>query len=148
MKLKKNKKSVRMRGTRLHGWGAKKHKGKGNRGGKGFSGSGKRADQKKTYVLKYHFPYFGKQGYTSRSTKRNKLLFINAGNIETRYKEGEIDLSKYKILGEGEIKKKYIIKAKGVSKSAREKIEKAGGKVMVIGEKLKETRKIEEKKKV
>lgn len=63
MKQKKRNKRSRIRGTRTCGWAMKKHKGSGNRGGKGFSGSGKRADQKKTYVIKYFYPYFGKKGF-------------------------------------------------------------------------------------
>ena len=50
MKIKKGKKSVKMRGKKMgsHGGGArKKRKGSGHRGGKGMSGSGKRSDQKK-----------------------------------------------------------------------------------------------------
>lgn len=38
-----------------------------------------------------------------------------------------------KILGEGELKKPLIVKAHAFSASAKEKIEKAGGKVEVIG---------------
>jgi large subunit ribosomal protein L15 len=37
-----------------------------------------------------------------------------------------------KVLGDGELKKKLTIKANGFSKTAREKIEKAGGKAEVI----------------
>jgi len=37
-----------------------------------------------------------------------------------------------KILGEGEIKKRLVVKANAFSKSALEKIEKAGGKVEII----------------
>jgi len=38
----------------------------------------------------------------------------------------------YRILGDGDISKKLIIKTNGISISAKEKIEKAGGKVEVI----------------
>lgn len=144
MKLKKRKKSNRMRGSRTHGWAMKKHKGSGNRGGKGFAGTGKRADQKKTYVLKYHFPYFGKQGYTSRSTKKRKLNIINVGDIEkcimTFLKEGrgkktqdglELDLHDYRILGDGELKEKLIVTALAASQSAVNKIEQSGGRIIL-----------------
>ena len=123
-----------MRGTRLHGFAAKKHKGSGNRGGKGMSGTGKRADQRKTYVLKYMFPYFGKRGYTKGlKNKKGKLKAINLYELERKARNGEISLPGYKILGEGEIKEKLIVRAEGFSKSAREKIEKAGGKIIIIG---------------
>jgi large subunit ribosomal protein L15 len=125
MKLKKTKKSRRMRGYRLHGKSAKKHKGKGSKGGKGMSGSGKRADQKKSFVLKYDKEYFGKKVRTKKKKKQ-----INVGDIQKNYKAGEVDLSNYKILGGGEIKDKFNIKARSFSKKAREKIEKAGGKAI------------------
>ncbi len=123
-----------MRGSRYHGKSAKKHKGKGTSGGKGMSGSGKRADQKKTYVLRYRWPYFGKKARIKEKKQRKKKgsKQINIGDIQKKYKPGEIDLSEYKVLGEGEIKDCFIIKARGFSKQAREKIEKAGGKIIVL----------------
>jgi len=134
MKLKKRKKSRRMRGTRLHGKAAKKHKGKGNRGGKGMSGTGKRADQKKTYILKYMKNYFGKK---VRKKKGKKIKRINIGDIEKNLKsfvneKRDIELKNYKVLGKGELKQAITIKAKSFSKKAKEKIEKAGGKAVEI----------------
>lgn len=129
-----------------HGWGArKKHKKSGHRGGKGMAGTGKRADQKKSLMTKlYGNRYFGKQGVTSRGTKKDKDNRINLGNIEENtdmyLKKGiakkvgnkiEIDLSSYKILGEGELKRKIVIKAQSASKSAIEKIEKSGGEIFL-----------------
>jgi large subunit ribosomal protein L15 len=151
MKLKKKKKSVRMRGTRLHGWAAKKHKGSGNRGGKGMAGTGKRAGQRLSYIHRYLHPYFGKQGYTSRSTRRKKNESVNVSYIQKKYKPGEVSLEGYKILGEGEITSKFVIKAKSFSKQAKEKIEKAGGQVILLEKEskpkeLKEESKVEVKK--
>jgi len=148
MKFKKRRKSSRMhgRGAGSHGWGfRKKHKKSGHRGGKGMAGSGKRADQKKTLVIKlYGNEYFGKQGITSRGTERDKRKRINLfdieANLNTYLKKGiakktkdriEINLEKYKILGEGELKNKLIIKAKEASKSAMSKIKKAGGEILL-----------------
>lgn len=144
MKLKKSKKSKRMRGSRTHGWAMKKHKGSGNRGGKGMAGTGKRADQKKTYVIRYHFPYFGKQGHTSRGTEKRKLKEINLYEIESNLhqylskgkakKEGKeilLDLSDYKILGNGELQQPLMITARAASASALKKVEKAGGKIIM-----------------
>ena len=131
-------------GMGTHGGGArKKSKGSGHRGGIGMAGSGKRADQKKTLVLKlYGNNYFGKQGITSRGTKRDIRKRINLreviSKIEVYTKKGiakettkgiEINLKNYKILGEGEVKKKLIIKAKEASASAIEKVKKAGGEI-------------------
>lgn len=129
-----------------HGWGArKKHVGtSGHSGGKGMSGTGKGAGQKKTLVTKlYGHSYFGKQGVTSRGTERKHYHVMNVGDIqmdidsikkEFGKKEGKdeiIVMKKYRILGDGEISEKIIIKCLGASKSAIEKIEKAGGKVII-----------------
>ena len=139
-----------MKGRKTHGWGArKKHKKSGHRGGKGMAGSGKRADQKKTLVLKrYGNKYFGKQGVTSRKTQRDKRDRINLRQIEidleSYIKKGtakktekgfEINLESYKILGDGEIKNKLFIKAKEASKSAVEKVKKAGGEIILLSKK-------------
>lgn len=128
------------RGT--HGYGErKKHKKSGHRGGVGMSGSGKRADHKKTLITKlYGHKYFGKQGITSRGTKRDKRKRINLGTINLNIEKYgakktdrgfEINLGKYKILGAGEIKNKLIIKAKEASKSAIEKVKKGGGEIIL-----------------
>ena len=151
MKVKKRKRSSRMhgRGMGTHGYGSrKKHKKSGHHGGGGMSGSGKRADQKKTLVLNlYGNKYFGKQGITSRGTKRDKRKRINLETIELnlenfvkkgiakKTKEGfEINLENYKILGSSEKyspKNKLFIKAKEASKSAVEKVKKGGGEIQI-----------------
>src|SRR5271157_3508489 len=109
----------RGKGAGTYGWGArKKHKKSGHRGGKGMAGTGKRADQRKTLVLKlYGNEYFGKQGITSRKTARDKSDKINLRDIEMNLdnyiangiaektsKGIELNLNSYKILGEGEVK--------------------------------------------
>ena len=143
MKTHKKKKSVKMHGMNMgtHGGGArKKRKGSGHRGGKGMSGSGKRADHKKTLVIKlYGNKYFGKQGITSRGTKRDTRQRINLQQIEMHLekygkkgKDGwEINLKNYKILGTGEVKNKLIITAKEASNSAIEKVKKKGGEILL-----------------
>jgi len=132
MKLKKTKKIVRMRGSRLHGYAAKKHKGKGNKGGKGMAGTGKRADHKKSWVLVNFKKYFGNPGL-KRKKLNLRLRSINVGELEIKFKgEKEAKLSKYKVLGGGEIKTKLTVTAYNFSKQAREKIEKAGGKAIVL----------------
>ena len=149
-KTKKRKKSSRYHGRNMGtcGTGArKKSKGSGHRGGKGMAGSGKRADQKKSLVLKlYGHGYFGKQGITSKGTERDKGDRINVGEIQEKYKSGELNLSSYKILGDGEIKNKFIITAQSASKSAIEKVEKAGGKIIVEVRKIMETPLVENPK--
>ena len=139
MKTKKRRKSSRMSGRNMgtHGRGArKKAQGTGHRGGKGMSGSGKRADHKKTLVTNlYGGKYFGKQGVTSRGTKRDTRQRINLNqielNLEKYEKDGKINLKNYKILGTGEVKSKLVIEAKEASKSAIEKVKKAGGEIIL-----------------
>src|SRR4030042_4888357 len=132
MKLKKRTKHSRMRGVRTHGHSAKLNKGKVSHGGKGMSGTGKRADQKKTLVIKkYGNKYFGKQGETSRRKEKKRIKFINLKNIAEKYDSGEVDLKEYKILGDGELKGKYVIKARAASKTAIEKVKKAGGDIIL-----------------
>lgn len=147
MKLKKRNKRSRARGNRTLGYAMKKHKGSGNRGGKGMAGTGKRADQRKTWVIKYQYPYFGKQGITSRATKKRVNKVINLREISDKYKPGEISLKDYKILGDGEISGKYIIKAKSCSNSAREKIEKHGGKIITAEKEIPEVKEESKEKK-
>ena len=132
-------------GMGTHGRGSrKKAKKSGHHGGPGMSGSGKRADHKKTLVLKlYGHGYFGKQGITSKGTKRDKRLRINLEQIEKNLekygkktaKGWEINLEKYKILGEGDIKNKLIIRALEASKSATEKVKKSGGGIILSSKK-------------
>lgn len=150
-KTHKRKKESRMHGRRMgtHGGGArKKRKGSGHRGGIGMSGSGKRADHKKTKITKiYGNTYFGKKGFTSRKTEKDKRKRINLRDIEFKLdsfikqkkyektpKGIKLDLEKYKILSgpKGHVlKEKLIIHAKEASKSAIENVKKAGGEIIL-----------------
>ncbi len=134
MKRKRSKRS-RLRGRNTCGYGSrKKHRGSGHRGGVGMAGTGKRADQKKTSIINLK-GYFGKKGFVGKE----KMPAINLSDIGERKNElikkgfireekGKIVVEKCKILGKGEIKEKIIVRCP-VSKSAKEKIEKAGGKI-------------------
>ena len=134
MNSKKRKKSSRYRGTHTHGRGGKKKaRGSGHRGGFGMAGTGKRADQKKTLVLNFKEKYFGS---APLKAKPERFEIINVSELEKKAKgKKELDLKKFKILGNGEIKTALNIHAGAVSKSALSKIEKAGGKVVVKGQK-------------
>ncbi|MDO8623022.1 MAG: uL15m family ribosomal protein [archaeon] len=146
MKTHKRKKSSRDKGSKTVRYGArKKHKKSGHKGGVGMAGSGKRADQKKTLITKlYGSGYFGKQGITSKGTERDIRKRINLRdiqeNLDNYIKKGiakktakgiEINLEEYKILGDGELREKLIIKAKEASESAINKVKKAGGEIVV-----------------
>ncbi|MCK4649993.1 uL15 family ribosomal protein [Candidatus Pacearchaeota archaeon] len=138
MKVHKRKKNSRIRGARTVGWGFRqKHKGHGNKGGFGKAGTGKRADHKKQVALESDTRkkkrYFGKQGLTSRGTAIAKYEKINLYAIKDNLfsKDGcEIDLSKHKILGTGDGFKAEIV-ALSATKMAIEKMESAGGKIVL-----------------
>ncbi len=144
MTVNKRKKNTRQRGSKTHGWGAKKkHRGKGHQGGAGMAGSGKRADTKKPSIWK-DTHYFGKYGFVSK-TPKVKIYPVNIAFIEENLenllskdlvkKDGafyavELDKLGYnKLLGDGRVSNKFKIKAKYASKSAMEKIKEAGGEV-------------------
>jgi large subunit ribosomal protein L15 len=152
VKTHKRRKNSRIRGGRTVGWGFRqKHKGHGNKGGFGKAGTGKRADHKKQVALESDPKkrYFGKQGGTSRGTALNKYEKINLFAIKDNLfkKDGDkIDLSKHKILGQGDGFKASII-AKSATASAITKMEKAGGKIVlpVVKEGVKQYKKVEKK---
>ncbi len=143
MTTNKRKKNTRQRGSHTHGWGSKKkHRGAGNRGGRGMAGTGKRADHKKTKIINlYGNAYFGKKGFTSKS--RKKIKAINLKVIEQRLanylskglikkeKDSYIlntkDLGYNKVLANGKLTKKFKITSDSFSKKAITRIQEAGG---------------------
>ena len=143
MTVNKRKKSNRMRASQTHGWGAKKkHRGAGNRGGRGMAGSGKRADQKKPSILKeYGNTYFGKLGFTRPQKMIHKdvtinLYFLDQNAEKLGKKESDFyvinlnELGYTKLLGTGTITRKYKVICNKVSKKAEEKIKKLNGEVI------------------
>lgn len=137
MPVNKRKKATRMRAKTTHGYGSmKKNRGAGNRGGRGMAGTGKRADQLKSKILKEKGnKYYGSYGFSRPQSKVNRNKIINLDQIEIEAKkDGDsfvFDASKYdKVLGTGKITKKIKITSKSFSASAKEKIEKAGGEAI------------------
>ena len=143
--VKRDKRS-RLRGLRTCGRGSrKKGRGSGQRGGVGMAGTGKKSAQKLVW-LKKNVPggYLGKKGFKSvRQRMHREFLSINVGDIDRRLvafesegllKGKELNLEGYKVLGDGEMIAKLTITAEKFSKSAKEKIEKAGGKAVETSE--------------
>jgi large subunit ribosomal protein L15 len=101
MKLKKRSARSRLRGQRTCGYGSrKKHRGKGSRGGKGMAGTGKRAGQKITLLIKEGLK-LGKIGFKSIKQKKGKPEVINLKDLAYKIseaKEESFDFSNYKIL--------------------------------------------------
>jgi large subunit ribosomal protein L15 len=86
---------------------------------------------------------FPKKGF--KNPFRKEIFAVNVGALEKRFPAGTVDLAalqgagmvprshkSVKILGEGDIKKKFVVKASAFSTSAKEKIEKAGGTAEVV----------------
>lgn len=128
----KRKKAVKYRGSKTHGHGSKKkRRGKGSRGGKGYGGMLK---HRKFYIFKYDPDHFGKTGFKSLQQKGFRerpqavnlrdLMAINGDEIDT------IKMGFGKVLGTGEVGRPVTIIARSFSASAKEKIEKAGGKAV------------------
>ena len=146
MRVHKRRKTSRFRGSHTHGRGFKKKaRGSGHRGGVGMAGTGKRADQKKSLVINlYGNDYFKRDKALRRGEAVPKLKSINLqyieDNIASLIKKGiakdnkrdyEINLEEYKILGEGEVNNKLVIKAAAASKSAIEKVKSSGGEIIL-----------------
>ena len=69
-----------------------------------------------------------------RDIIQNLPLLIKKGIAkEIRKGEYELNLLKYKILSEGELKEKLKITASAASKSAIDKVKKAGGDIILKG---------------
>lgn len=141
--IRKPKKKTKYRGSKTHGCGSmKKRRGKGNKGGAGNAGTGKRADSKRPTVQKLDH-YFGKDGFS----KKNKRIMhsVNLNYIEEQFDTllsqniiiknnnlFELDLKKMgfnKLLGAGKFTRKMIIKAEFTTNKAVEKVQGLGGKV-------------------
>ncbi len=147
MVVNKTKKVRKLRGSRTYGWGSpKKHRGAGSRGGRGMAGSGKKGQQKMTslHLIKRTI---GKSGFTRPSKVITKDVAVNLSvimcNIDKYVKDGaakksgsvvDLDVGKLgitKVLGAGSVDMKINVTAKIFSSIAVQKIEKAGGKVIV-----------------
>ncbi len=130
MIVRREKRSRKMRGSKTHGYGSKKkHRGSGSRGGKGHAGSHK---HKIHHYIKYEPGHFGKKGFRSINQRfGRKPKVINVSDIQ-KMESDVVDLRDYtKVLGRGEITRPVKVIARSISESARQKIESAGGKVIL-----------------
>lgn len=126
---------------RGHGSGWGKTAGKGHKGQNARSGGGVRPGFEGGQMpLQRRIP---KRGFNNIFAK--KVVAVNVGELE-KFGEGSVidanelismglvnrSFDKIKILGEGNLTKNLTVKAQMFSKSAKEKIESAGGKAEVI----------------
>lgn len=145
MTVNRRSKFSRMRGSHTHGWGSKKkHRGSGNRGGKGWSGAGKKGDAIKTLIWK-DSRYFGKHGFKKKGAvvviKPVNLVWIEK-NLDSLVSKGiakleqgiySIDVKQLgfnKVLGCGKLAHKCRITAQSFSREAEEKISALGGQAI------------------
>jgi large subunit ribosomal protein L15 len=134
------RKTRKKRGSRTQGWGrVGQHR---RTGSKGRRNPG-RHKALWSYVIKYEPNYFGKVGFTSPKSLKKEVNVINIGTLDriaekfSTEKEKDksfIDLEGLgytKLLGTGRITKPVVVKVASCSKTAAEKIKKAGGRILM-----------------
>ena len=144
MTVNKRTKSSRFRGSHTHGWGAKKkHRGAGNRGGKGGASTGARSDAKKPSVWAIE-GFFGKHGFKKKNIKvhfttitlreleemaprweQEKLVTVQGGVSSVKLE----DLGFNKLLGTGRVTRKWKVIVPYAVPGAIAKVKEAGGSV-------------------
>ena len=133
----KERKTRKMRGSRTHGYGRiGQHRDAGSKGQRKVG----RHKHLWSYVTAHEPDYFGKHGFTSpRSLKRKEntinIKQLNELTTQTASEKGKTNvnltsLGYTKLLGTGKITKPLIVSVPSCSKSAEEKIKKAGGQVL------------------
>jgi len=146
MVTNKRKKATRQRGSKTHGWGAmKKHRGAGNRGGRGMAGTGRKGDAKKPSIWK-NKKYFGRRSFKKKNIKKVispvNVLFLEENltkllaDKKIKEKDGVYvvelnDIGFNKLLGKGKVTKKFKISCSYASKKAVEAVKNAGGQVLL-----------------
>ena len=119
---------------------------RGTYSGRGIKGQKARAGRKlprEEALMITRFPKLRGSGNLARSANKPTLI-LNVGQLEKIFDAGSVDKkilikkglirkhsNSVKILGRGDTKKSFTVQGIVVSKGAKEKIEKAGGKVLV-----------------
>ncbi|MEW5997072.1 MAG: uL15m family ribosomal protein [Candidatus Micrarchaeota archaeon] len=137
MPRRKQKRKIRMRGSRFHGFGNVKNKrGKGCRGGVGRAGLHK---HKFSWTARHNPDYGRLMGFVPHAPGR-RLPATNLFEINTlaekgglQQKEGKLQFEfRGKILGAGELRHPIALKALSWSKIAERKVKEAGGELSRI----------------
>jgi len=139
-KLRKIRKK---RGSRTQGYGrVGQHR---KTGSKGFRKAG-RHKHLWSYVLRYEPEYFGKKGFVSPKSLKQKEKIINVGKLDEMAEKFSAEKEKdkllinleslgyTKLLGTGKVTKPLVVKVALCSKSAAEKIKEAGGQIFMVGQ--------------
>jgi large subunit ribosomal protein L15 len=135
----KQRKTRKMRGSRTHGYGrVGQHRDAGSKGQRKVG----RHKHLWSYVTTHEPDYFGKHGFTSPQSLKRKEKVINVAKLDeisqklsNEKEKGQThvnltSLGYTKLLGTGKITKPLIVNVPSCSKSAAEKIKKAGGQVL------------------
>jgi large subunit ribosomal protein L15 len=147
MTVKRRKKITKHRGSRTCGWGLV-HRGSGQKGGAGNAGSGKKAaskvPRKKGGLWKKQL--MGKRGFIHKGPVVHDIainlrdmedqlpLFIAEKHATESGGVVTVDLTKAgytKVLGTGQVRRKWKITAERASPDAIEKVKAAGGELSV-----------------
>lgn len=148
---RRRKKSRKMRGSRLHGYGLQRqHRRSGRRGGFGMAGTKKHLW---TWITAHEPDYFGRgrRGFKRPRAVTREVRSINLGEIEEilpelmasgfarELEDGrvELDLMKIgynKLLGRGSVSRPLVVKVGSASKHAVSKLESIGGSVILTPE--------------
>ncbi len=125
-----------MRGSRTHGYGRiGQHRDAGSKGQRKVG----RHKHLWSYVTAHEPNYFGKHGFTSPQSLKRKEKVINIAKLDeistlsTEKEKAHVDLTSLgytKLLGTGKITKPLTVTVSACSKTAEEKIKKAGGQVL------------------
>jgi len=95
-----------------------------------------------SYVIRYEPDYFGKKGFVSPKSLKQKKSVINVNKLDelaekfaTENEKGMFlldleGLGYTKLLGTGKIRKSLVVKVASFSASAAEKIKEAGGEIL------------------
>jgi large subunit ribosomal protein L15 len=137
----KQRKTRKMRGSRTHGYGRiGQHRDAGSKGQRKVG----RHKHLWSYVTTCEPDYFGKHGFTSPQSLKRKENIINIsklGALSQKFSEEKgtthVDLTSLgftKLLGTGNITKPLIVNVASCSKTAAEKIKKAGGQVLTASQ--------------
>jgi len=134
-KLRKTRKK---RGSRTHGYGrVGQHRKTGSKGQRKVG----RHKHTWSYVTTYQPNYYGKTGFTSPKSLKQKENVINITKLDQMTQKHAVtkengklyidltNLGYTKLLGKGKITKPLTINIASCSKSAAEKIKKAGGQI-------------------
>ena len=134
----KLRKTRKMRGSRTHGYGrVGQHRDAGSKGQRKVG----RHKHLWSYVTAHEPDYFGKKGFTSPQSLKRKENPINIKQLNElvvktpdETNEMQINLTQMgytKLLGAGKLTKPLIITVSSCSKTAAEKVKKAGGQILV-----------------